>query len=73
MPYTSNAQLPAPLRKRLPRHAQEINRAAFNDAYEHYGAEHEAIAHRIACSREAALRSARGRRLGRPHAGACSA
>ena len=48
MPYTTNADLPTPLRKRLPSHAQDIYRAAFNDAYDRYGAAHEAIAHRIA-------------------------
>jgi cation transport regulator len=48
MPYASNAELPASLRKRLPRHAQDIYRAAFNDAYTTYGSAREAIAHRIA-------------------------
>ena len=48
MPYSTNADLPASLRKRLPSHAQDIYRAAFNDAHERYGAAQEAIAHRIA-------------------------
>ncbi len=48
MPYAKTTDLPAPVRKVLPRHAQEIYRAAFNDAYEHYGAAREATAHRIA-------------------------
>jgi cation transport regulator len=48
MPYSTNADLPATLRKRLPRHAQDIYRAAFNDAFARYGADREAIAHRIA-------------------------
>jgi cation transport regulator len=48
MPYASNAELPATLRKRLPRHAQDIYRAAFNDAYATYGRTREAIAHRVA-------------------------
>lgn len=48
MPYASIANLPTSLRKRLPRHAQEIYRAAFNEAYDHYGAAHEAVAHRVA-------------------------
>jgi len=48
VPYTSNSQLPPPLRKALPRHAQDIYRSAFNDAYEHYGPAREAVAHRIA-------------------------
>ncbi len=48
MPYATNAQLPERVRKNLPRHAQDIYRAAFNDAYERYGPDREAIAHRIA-------------------------
>lgn len=32
MPYRSNADLPLPLRRRLPGHAQDIYRAAFNNA-----------------------------------------
>lgn len=50
MPYASNSELPARVRKVLPRHAQDIYRAAFNDAYERYGPQREAIAHRIAWS-----------------------
>ncbi len=50
MPYASNADLPAKLKKNLPRHAQDIYRAAFNAAYAHYGADHEEVAHRIAWS-----------------------
>jgi cation transport regulator len=48
MPYATNAELPAPVRAHLPRHAQDIYRAAFNSAYEHYGPAHEGVAHRIA-------------------------
>lgn len=48
MPYAKNSDLPTPLRKVLPSHAQDIYRAAFNDAYEHYGADREPIAHRVA-------------------------
>lgn len=48
MPYGTNDDLPAPVRRVLPPHAQAIYRAAFNHAFERYGAEHEAIAHRIA-------------------------
>jgi cation transport regulator len=48
MPYSTNEDLPERVRKLLPRHAQDIYRAAFNSAYAHYGAGHEAIAHRIA-------------------------
>jgi cation transport regulator len=50
MPYTSNTELPEPVRKNLPREAQEIYREAFNAAFERYGATHEAVAHRIAWS-----------------------
>ena len=48
MPYATNADLPARVRKVLPRHAQDIYRAAFNSAYERYGGDREPIAHRIA-------------------------
>lgn len=50
MPYASNADLPANLREKLPAHAQDIFRAAFNHAWHDHGddAEREAIAHRIA-------------------------
>ncbi|WP_233853657.1 ChaB family protein [Paraburkholderia sp. HD33-4] len=50
MPYSSNADLPASVRDNLPRHAQDIYRAAFNAAYEEYATDpdHEAIAHRVA-------------------------
>lgn len=37
MPYATNADLPAVIRQALPRHAQEIFRAAFNEAFERYG------------------------------------
>lgn len=33
MPYASNDDLPLPVRRHLPPHAQEIYRAAFNRAY----------------------------------------
>jgi len=48
MPYATNAELPVRVRNVLPRHAQDIYRAAFNNAYERYGTDREAIAHRIA-------------------------
>lgn len=48
MPYSTNSDLPARIRKVLPRHAQDIYRAAFNNAYEHYGRAHEETAHRVA-------------------------
>jgi cation transport regulator len=34
MPYSSNADLPPAVRDHLPSHAQDIFRAAFNNAYE---------------------------------------
>ena len=46
MPYRSILDLPAPVRRALPAHAQEIYRAAFNHAWPH--AAEEATAHRIA-------------------------
>jgi cation transport regulator len=50
MPYRSNADLPAPLRRRLPEQAQDIFRAAFNHAYATHPADsrREEMAHRIA-------------------------
>ena len=47
MPYGRNEDLPASVRHVLPPHAQEIYRAAFNDAYDRYGGG-EGRAHRIA-------------------------
>lgn len=48
MPYATNAQLPERIRKTLPRHAQDIFRAAFNNAYDRYGPGNEARLFRIA-------------------------
>ena len=48
MAYASNEELPERVRRSLPNHAQDIYRAAFNDAYARYGADREAIAHRVA-------------------------
>lgn len=48
MPYATNADLPRPVRERLPEHAQDIYRAAFNAAFDRYGPAREAIAHRVA-------------------------
>jgi cation transport regulator len=48
MPYESNQDLPDRVRKYLPRHAQDIYRAAFNDAFERYGPDRESVAHRVA-------------------------
>lgn len=46
MPYPTNADLPPPLRRVLPEHAQDIYRAAFNIAWDEYG--DEETAHRVA-------------------------
>jgi cation transport regulator len=47
MTYQRLADLPKSVRDHLPRHAQEIYRAAFNNAWEEY--EHdEERAHRVA-------------------------
>ena len=52
MPYASNRDLPISIRSHLPIHAQDIFRAAFNSAWESYGAREpdrrEEVAHRIA-------------------------
>lgn len=51
MPYASVEELPPSFRAHLPPHAQEILRAAFNNAWEEYadrGEEREEIAHRVA-------------------------
>ena len=50
MPYSTNNELPAPVRNHLPDHAQDIYREAFNHAYAaHAGeAEREKRAHMIA-------------------------
>lgn len=54
MPYASNDDLPPAIRSHLPPHAQEIFRAAFNNAWKRYGERdpkrREEIAHRIAWS-----------------------
>ncbi len=52
MPYASNADLPASVRSHLPEHAQDIFRAAFNNAFESHRDDPclEEIAHRIAWS-----------------------
>jgi cation transport regulator len=50
MPYASNNELPLSITRRLPRHAQDIYREAFNNAYESHADDprQEEIAHRIA-------------------------
>lgn len=50
MPYALNTDLPARIRHALPGHAQDIYRAAFNNAFASYArsARREEIAHRVA-------------------------
>lgn len=50
MPYTTNADLPSTVRLHLPLHAQEIYRAASNNAFKAHCNERrrEEAAHRIA-------------------------
>lgn len=58
MPYQNNSDLPEKVRDALPKHAQEIYRAAYNSAWEQYddpderrGDEsREATAHKVAWS-----------------------
>jgi cation transport regulator len=47
MPYSTNDDLPASVRRHLPQHAQDIYREAFNHAWQRYGAEEE-TARRVA-------------------------
>ncbi len=48
MPYGELTDLPESVRSHLPKHAQEIYRAAYNSAEEQYG--EESRAHRVAWS-----------------------
>ena len=48
MPYDNLSDLPDSVRNNLPKHAQEIYRAAYNSAEDQYGEEERA--HRIALS-----------------------
>lgn len=50
MPYASNEDLPPSVRDHLPLHAQDIFRAAFNNAYDEYSGDprQEEIAFRVA-------------------------
>lgn len=41
MPYNKNSDLPEPVQKHLPDHAQDIYREAFNSAWEQYDEPHE--------------------------------
>jgi cation transport regulator len=50
MPYATNRDLPPAIREHLPEHAQDIFRAAFNNAYRAHEGDprREEAAHRIA-------------------------
>lgn len=58
MPYRELTDLPAAVRENLPKHAQEIYRAAYNSAWDEYAdpadrrddASREEVAHRVAWS-----------------------
>ena len=58
MPYKTLEALPKQVKENLPKHAQEIYRATYNNAWEHYetpdmrahGATREETAHRVAWS-----------------------
>ena len=47
MPYKRLSDLPESMREHLPKHAQEIYQAAFNNAWEQYDQDEER-AHRVA-------------------------
>ena len=47
MPYKTERDLPESVRDHLPKHAQEIYRAAFNSAWDEYDHDEER-AHRVA-------------------------
>ena len=47
MPYSTLKELPKGVRDNLPKHAQEIYQAAYNNAWDEYGHD-EARAHRVA-------------------------
>jgi len=58
MPYTHLSDLPESVRDNLPKHAQEIYRAAFNNAWDQYkdpddrygDDDRETVAHKVAWS-----------------------
>ena len=49
MPYKELSDLPNSVQEHLPKHAQEIYRAAYNSAWDEYGQDEE-HAHRVAWS-----------------------
>ena len=52
MPYASLKDLPTAVRAHLPKHAQEIYKEAYNNAWGQYAKrkDREAVAHRVAWS-----------------------
>jgi len=52
MPYKSITDLPDAVRAHLPKHAQEIYKEAFNNAWRQYAMrkDREAVAHKVAWS-----------------------
>lgn len=59
MPYKNNSDLPDKVKNHLPKHAQDIYKAAFNNAYEEYkdpakrnssSEDREEVAHKVAWS-----------------------
>lgn len=52
MPYRSRSDLPDAVRHHLPKHAQEIYKEAFNNAWQQYAErkDRESVAHRVAWS-----------------------
>ncbi|MDD3265946.1 MAG: ChaB family protein [Burkholderiales bacterium] len=56
MPYKNNSDLPESVKNNLPKHAQDIYRAAFNNTYEEYkepnsrrdDSTQEEVAHKVA-------------------------
>ncbi len=56
MPYKNISELPDPIKKHLPKHAQEIYKEAFNNAWEQYkdpkkrrgNSTHEEACHKVA-------------------------
>jgi cation transport regulator len=58
MPYDSVKELPASVRNNLPRHALEVYKAAYNNAWKEYknpkdrkgGASREEVSHKVAWS-----------------------
>ncbi len=62
MPYQSNSDLPESVRSHLPDHAQDIYRAAFNNAFANYEDDprQEEIAHRVAWAAVKRLYTKRG-------------